>query len=224
MRRGVVGVVLVVLAALVGISVANRQEVPEMAMSVWEAAARRASAATGGGGGTSPLAGATSAASGALGAVGAAAADPVTYYDQPYDSGMGAYAAPPPRELASSPEWLAYLNALGVQEQGYRADTDRQRALYQSEATRQLQDLPAGYIAQRRGITGSLENRGMARSGELLRRLAENRANQGRAESTIQGQLAFQQGSLESQLAQKLIELNAQRAQQEMNLRAQGYV
>lgn len=152
--------------------------------------------------------------------------DPNAYYDpNAYaapDAGVG--YIPPQRELASSPEWLAYLNALGVQEQALRADTDKMRGLYQSDATRQLQDLPAGYIQQRRGITGQMEGRGMARSGEFLRRLAENRANQGRAEAGVNAQLGFQLGSLESQLAQKLVELNTQRASQEASMRAQGYV
>lgn len=150
--------------------------------------------------------------------------------EDPYPSGTSygdpyAAAAPAPsRLLAESPEWLAYLNALGMQEQALRADTDKMRGLYQSDATRQLQDLPVGYGQQRRGIAGSMESRGMARSGEMLRRLAENRAAQGRAEAGINAQLGFQLGSLESQLAQKLVEMNMQRAQQEASMRAQGYV
>jgi outer membrane murein-binding lipoprotein Lpp len=153
--------------------------------------------------------------------------DPNAYYPQAdgaTDPGAGAGYIPPQRELASSPEWLAYLNALGVQEQALRADTDKMRGLYQSDAQRQLQELPAGYIQQRRGITGSMEGRGMARSGEFLRRLAENRATQGRAESAVNAQLGFQVGSLESQLAQKLVDLNTSRAQQEATMRANGYV
>lgn len=151
--------------------------------------------------------------------------EPAPTYQDPY-AGSGAYAAAPmpSRLLAESPEWLAYLNALGVQEQGLRAETDKMRGLYQSDAARQLQDLPAGYISQRRGITGQMESRGMARSGEMLRRLAENRAQQGRAEAGVNAQLGFQLGSLESSLAQKLIEMNTQRAAQEASMRAQGYV
>jgi hypothetical protein len=149
-----------------------------------------------------------------------------SYYQDPgagYDTG-GYAAAPAPRMLATSPEWLAYLNALGMQEQSARADMDKTRGLYESDAQRQLADLPAGYIAQRRGLSGSLEARGMSRSGEKLRRMAENRANQGRAESGVRAQLGFQVGSLESALANKLMDLNQARASQEMNLRAQGYV
>lgn len=158
------------------------------------------------------------------------APEPADPYANAYPSGTSygdpyAAAAPAPsRLLAESPEWLAYLNALGAQEQALRADNDKMRALYQSDAQRQLQDLPAGYISQRRGISGQMENRGMARSGEMLRRLAENRAQQGRAEAGVNAQLGFQLGSLESQLAQKLIEMNMARASQEATMRAQGYV
>lgn len=133
-------------------------------------------------------------------------------------------AAPATRDLATAPEWLAYLSALGLEESQARADVDRMRGLYQSEAERLKQDLVPQYGQQRRGITGSLESRGMARSGELLRRLAENRAAEGRQRAGIESNLAGQVGTLESQLAQRLGSMASQRAQQEMALRAQGYV
>ena len=158
-------------------------------------------------------------------------AAPETYSEPTYDdgSGSGSYsggggAVAPMRVLAESPEWLAYLNALDLEQNQFRADIDKQKALYQSESDRQLQDLPVGYQQQRRGISGSMETRGMSRSGEFLRKLAENRASQGRAEGAIKGQTAFQMGSLESQLAQKLMSLQSQKAQQELQLRSQGYI
>lgn len=134
------------------------------------------------------------------------------------------YAAPVTRNLATAPEWLAYLSALGLEESMARADVDRMRGLYQSEAARLKQDLVPQYQQQRRGIAGSMETRGMARSGEYLRRLAENRAMQGRQQAGIEANLAGQVSGLESQLAQKMGSLASQRAQQEMTLRSQGYV
>jgi hypothetical protein len=139
------------------------------------------------------------------------------------DYGMAA-AAPITRPLGTSPEWLAYLSALGLEESQARADVDRMRGMYQSEAQRLKQDLVPQYGQQRRGITGSLEARGMARSGELLRRLAESRAAEGRQAAGIEANLAGQVGQLESQLAQRMGGLASQRAQQELALRAQGYV
>ena len=142
--------------------------------------------------------------------------------DTSYD--MTGYAAPAPtRRLDTAPEWLAYLSALGLEESMARADVDRMRGLYQSEAARLKQDLIPQYQQQRRGIAGSLETRGMARSGEYLRRLAENRAMQGRQQAGIEANLAGQVGQLESQLAQRMGSLASQRAQQELSLRSQGY-
>ena len=134
------------------------------------------------------------------------------------------YAAPVTRPLASAPEWLAYLSALGLEESQARADTDRMRSMYQSEAARQKQDLIPQYGQARRNIAGGMEARGMARSGEMLRRLAENRAQQGRQTAGIEAGLAGQIGQLESNLAQRLGSLASQRAQQELSLRSQGYV
>lgn len=154
---------------------------------------------------------------------------PVTEYayEDPYGgsgSGSGGYAAAPTRLLNESPEWLAYLNALNLEEQQYRADVDKTRGLYQSDAERQKQDLVPVYGQSRRGIAGSLESRGMARSGELLRKLAENRAQEGRQRSGIDANLAGQTLGLESQLAQKMLSLGTQRAEREMSMRSQGYV
>lgn len=137
--------------------------------------------------------------------------------------GTASYAAPT-RQLSTSPEWQAYLSALGLEEMQARADVDRMRGLYTSEAERLKQDLVPQYGQQRRGISGSLEARGMARSGELLRRLAENRAQEGRQRAGIESNLAGQVGQLESQLAQKMGSMASQRAQQELSLRSQGYV
>lgn len=139
------------------------------------------------------------------------------------DYGMS-YAAPVTRPLATAPEWLAYLSALGLEESQAKADVDRMRGIYQSEAQRLKQDLVPQYGQQRRGISGSLEARGMARSGELLRRLAESRAAEGRQAAGIEANLAGQVGQLESQLAQRMGGLASQRAQQELALRSQGYV
>ena len=142
------------------------------------------------------------------------------------DGGSGGYATAlePPKLLAESPEWLAYLNALGLEENQYRADIDKTRALYQSDAERQKGDLTPVYNQSRRGIAGSLESRGMSRSGELLRRLAENRGQEGRQRAGIDATLAGQTSGLESQLANKLMELNRSKAQQELQLKSQGYI
>lgn len=145
-------------------------------------------------------------------------------YGYGYDSGGGGGGMAPPRKLAESPEWLAYLNALGYEENQFRADIERQRQFASSEALRQIQGLEPGYKQQRRGIAGNAESRGMTRSGEFLRNLAESRAAQGRDQANIQAGLGNTINQLESQLANRLMDLNARRADKELSLRAGGYV
>lgn len=146
-----------------------------------------------------------------------------SYDDGGYGYGGGGGGAMPARRLNESPEWLAYLNALGLEEAQFRADIDRQRGFLQSEGQRQTEDLKPQYDIQRRGIAANQEARGMTRSGEQLKKLAENRANEGRQVAGIQAQMAGQIGTLESQLAQRLIDINSRKASQELSLRSQGY-
>jgi hypothetical protein len=156
------------------------------------------------------------------------------YYDGGGGSGGGGYAdsggytmealtLPPPKLLAQSPEWLAYLSALGLEESAYKADIDRQKGVYSAEAGRQSAEIPPMYKAMRRGVSGNMESRGMSRSGEFLRRLAETRQAEGRAQGGVASVLASQLSSLESNLASRMAELGARKAQQELSLRLQGY-
>ena len=146
--------------------------------------------------------------------------------DMPVDTGSGGgggYAAPPQKSLASSPEWLAYLNALGLEQNQFEADIARQRGVLQSAADQQIGDLTPQFDQSRRGISGGLYARGMERSGEKMTKLAESRAAQGRAVGGIQTALAGQLSGLETQLAGKLMDIGARRASQELALRTQGY-
>jgi hypothetical protein len=146
------------------------------------------------------------------------------YYESGGGYGGGGGGMAPPRQLASSPEWLAFLNALGLEEGQFRADIDRQRSFAKSAADQQIAQLGPQYDQQRRGITGSQEARGMARSGEHVKRLAESRGAQGRDTSNINLGLGMTLSGLESQLANKMMDLGARRASQELSLRAGGYV
>ena len=133
-------------------------------------------------------------------------------------------APAPSLELATSPEWLAYLNALGLEEGQFRADIDRQRGVAQTLAAQQTGDITAEGPGQRRRIAGGLETRGMARSGQFIRSLAEQRAGEGRRQAGVQGSLTGSLSGLESSLAQRLIDIEARRAQQELQMRLAGYV
>jgi hypothetical protein len=139
------------------------------------------------------------------------------------DGSGGDTIAPPRPQLASSPEWLAYLNSLGLQQDQFTADIQRQRGVAQAAAAQQAADITAQGPQERRNITGGLETRGMARSGQLVRTLAEQRAGEGRRQAAVQSGLAQNLSQLESQLSNKMIELGAKRADQELSLRSQGY-
>jgi len=135
----------------------------------------------------------------------------------------GGYDPGPPKILAESPEWLAYLNSLGLEENQFRSDIERQRAVAKSAAEQQIAGLEPGYQKQRRGVAHTAEAAGMDRSGGLLKGLADSRAAQGRDVSNINLGLGQSLSGLESQLAGKLMDLGARRAQQELQLRSQGY-
>lgn len=149
----------------------------------------------------------------------------------PQDSGYGysgsyggGYAAPAVQPiLETSPEWTAYLNALGLERQQFAADIERQRALAKSQTEYNLSQVKPQYDEQRRGITASAEGRGMARSGEFQRDLATNKAAEARTRAGIQQGLDSSLSNLESQLAQKNMDLAAREAQQRATMIGQGY-
>jgi hypothetical protein len=147
-----------------------------------------------------------------------------TYQTQDFASqDVGGAAAPAPA-LATSPEWQAFLASLGIEQSQFEGDIGRQRGVAQSLAAQQAADITAQGPGQRRNIAGSAETRGMARSGQLVRSLAEERAQEGRAQGGVQAGLTGTLSNLESQLSNKLIDLGSRRAQQELQLRSQGYV
>lgn len=151
------------------------------------------------------------------------------YYAQSYDSGGGggggyAYAAPAVAPvLETSPEWTAYLNALGLEKSQFAADIERQRALAKSQTEYNLSQIAPQYDTQRRGITSSAEGRGMVRSGAFQRDLAENKANEARTKAGVQQGLDTTLSNLESQLAQKNMDLASRQAQQQATMIGSGY-
>lgn len=142
--------------------------------------------------------------------------DPGSLYYQP------AYT-PPDKILEQSPEWLAYINALGLQKSQFAADIARQREIAGANAAFARAGVEPQYAQQRRGITSGAESRGMARSGELQRNLATSRGQEQRAYSGIYQNLQNTLSDLQSNLAQKNLELDAQREQQKAQMLGNGY-
>ncbi len=140
---------------------------------------------------------------------------------QTYATDEGGNVAP---LLATNPEWVAYLNSLGLQQNQFAADIERQRGLARSNAAFQTAGLEAPGQAQRRNITAVNEGRGMARSGQQLRQIATQRAGQNQQAAGIQNSLTGTLSNLESQVAAKNVANNVSRMTQEASLRAQGFV
>lgn len=130
----------------------------------------------------------------------------------------------PATVLETSPEWKAYLNALGLEKTQFAADIERQRALAKSQLNYNLASLDPQFADQRRQISSSLESRGMSQSGEKARRIAENNAAKSRAQAGLQQNYDTTISGLESQLANKNIDLASRQAQQQATMIGQGYV
>lgn len=150
----------------------------------------------------------------------------VQSYAPPPDPGSLYYQpgyTPPDRILEQSPEWLAYINALGLQKGQFAADIARQREIAGANAKFAAGGVEPEFAKQRRGITVGNEARGMVRSGQQQRQLAESRGAQGRAYSGIYQNLQNTLSDLESNLAQKNLELDVQREQQRASMLSSGY-
>lgn len=143
---------------------------------------------------------------------------------QPYNEGQLTQIAQASRPiLLDSPEWKAFLNALGLEKSTFAADVARREGVARQAAQFQTEGLVPQYDAQRRSIAGNAESRGVVRSGEYLRHQAESKASQGRANTGIQLALQSQIGDLEGALAQKNAALESQTQQQRASMLAAGY-
>lgn len=132
-------------------------------------------------------------------------------------------APAPVKLLEAQPEWIAYLNSLGLEKNQFAADIERQRGLARANAEFQTKSLEPQYAEKRRNLTAGNESRGMARSGKQLRDLSVSRANQTRQQAGIQQGLTNTLSGLESSLAQKNLELETQKRMQEAQMIGQGY-
>ncbi len=131
--------------------------------------------------------------------------------------------AAPTKVIETSPEWLAYINALGLQKDQFAADIARQREIAGGNFAFARAGVEPQYALQRRNITSSAEGRGMLRSGQLQRDLATSRGAENRDYSGIYQNLTNTLSDLQSQLAAKNVDLASQRAQQYGTLLGSGY-
>lgn len=113
--------------------------------------------------------------------------------------------------LYKDPTILAFLRSSGLGEQVMANEIARRQAAINQTLGTNLEDLAARGVIDRRNIGGSMEARGLYRSGENLQKQAEQEAQQARLQGSLQQQAANQVADLQGNLAMKVAE-NQQKA------------
>ena len=124
--------------------------------------------------------------------------------------------------VSSDPVYSAFLSNLGFQEDTAKRRAEEAQTTLTGQAEVGREDLAIGQERSQRGVSSVLENRGLTRSGEHERRLAEGQQDYLRRlsafESGVAGQSAGIQASLEDQLAD--LQMRDAQAQYEAQVRA----
>lgn len=153
---------------------------------------------------------------------------PVQSYQEPtYDSGGGGgggYVAPANLgPLDQDPGWLALMAELDRQAGIYGAEAERQKALAVAERDRLLSELARRGEIERENVAGSMEARGLLRSGETERNIARQRANELARSGSITSGTAARLSDIEGQLALQQAELDRRRAEARAEYLSRGY-
>lgn len=128
---------------------------------------------------------------------------PVTIGGQTFDTGNRSSA------------YIAFLRQLGLQEDQARAAAEQQKSEISRRLTMRLPEISQNFDRSRQNLSASLEGRGVLRSGETDRRMAENRqAEQG---ATADAQTAAAEGisGVERATANQVGQLRTQAAEKE---------
>lgn len=141
-----------------------------------------------------------------------------------YDTGTVTYAAPSLGRIEDSPEWQGLMAELNRQGELYKVEAARQSGLVGAERDRLLSDLTQRGELEREGVAGSMEARGLLRSGETEQNLARQRANEQSRSAGITSGAAARISDIEGQLALQQAELDRQRAEQRAAFVARGYL
>lgn len=116
------------------------------------------------------------------------------------------------------PTYLTWLRKFGYsQAEAYRQAQAQVEAI-RRQFTPAVADIKAEGEIARRGIEGNAESRGIYRSGELLRNLADERAREGRRVAQIYAAGADNLANVRTQLASQLAGLNNTGAEQDYAL------
>lgn len=121
--------------------------------------------------------------------------------------------APAKSALAQDPAHLAFLRALGLEDQEDAATTQQNVDAMNRRAGLALTDLAESGIRSRQQIADSREARGLWRSGERLRAQSDQQAQEARQASQISAGVATDTAALTQQLAQRRAERERRRAE-----------
>jgi hypothetical protein len=117
-------------------------------------------------------------------------------------------------QLGQDPTYLAWLRALGFEENTARSDATAGRERVQSQVDYAQPRILEEGVRERRDISYGMEDRGLFRSGEALRRGAEQRADEQYRIGGLQIQAGEQLAGIESGLARELAGIERRRAEQ----------
>lgn len=110
----------------------------------------------------------------------------------------------PAYSLAQDPAYLALLRASGLTDSIATSDAARRREAVNTALGLQTDDLNATGEQERRAVATSQEGRGVFRSGETLRRTADQESSQARRRSGIELAASGQLGDIEHNLVSQL--------------------
>lgn len=114
-------------------------------------------------------------------------------------------------EIYKDPTVLAFLRSSGLTEQVAANEIARRQGAVNQALATNLDDLNARGVIERRNIDGSMEARGMHRSGQNLTAQAEQEAGQARMQGAMQQQAQNQVNDLSGNLTM-MVAQNQQKA------------
>lgn len=116
-----------------------------------------------------------------------------------------------------SSAYLAFLRQLGLQEDQARSAAEQQKSEISRRLTMRLPEIAQNFDRSRQNLSSSLEGRGVLRSGETDRRMAENRQQEQGATADAQTAAAEGISGADRATANTVGNLRTQAAEKEQN-------
>lgn len=117
-------------------------------------------------------------------------------------------------QLGQDPAYLAWLRALGFEENAARSDATAARETVAARTEFERPQLEDQGMRERRTIAAGMEDRGLFRSGEMLSRTAEQRADQQYRVGGLELRAGEQIAGIESGLAREVAGIERRRTEQ----------